>query len=137
MQLAHPAARRSSLTGREEQVREIVRAAESVAHRSAAAIASWRERIEAARGPVVLWGGGSKAVAFLAATELADRVPCLIDINPHKHGTYAPGTGLPVVAPATLKDVRPAAVVAMNPIYRDEIGADLRALGIRCELWTL
>lgn len=137
MQIARPAARRSSPTDRRDQVREIVSAAETFADRSAAAIASWRERIKAVRGPVVLWGAGSKAVAFLAATGIAQRVPCLVDINPHKHGTYAPGTGLPIVAPATVKDVRPSVVVAMNPIYRGEIAADLRAIGIGCELWTL
>jgi hypothetical protein len=39
-----------------------------------------------------------------------------------------------VVAPAALREYRPDLVIAMNPIYLDEIGGELAALGVRTRL---
>jgi hypothetical protein len=61
----------------------------------------------------------------------------VVDINPHKHGTYLPGGGQQIVAPQTLREYRPDVVIAMNPVYREEIAADLGRLGVRAELLTL
>jgi SAM-dependent methyltransferase len=83
---------------------------------------------------VVLWGGGSKAVAFLTTLNLGDEIRFAVDINPYKHGTYLAGAGQEVVAPDFLKDYQPAVVVVMNPIYRDEIGQDLKSMGLTPEL---
>jgi len=84
---------------------------------------------------VVLWGGGSKAVAFLTTLGLTDEIGAVVDINPFKHGTYLPGTGHEVVAPEALKTAPPDVVVIMNPIYHDEIKADLQRLGLAPALW--
>ncbi|HVC26494.1 MAG TPA: class I SAM-dependent methyltransferase, partial [Acidimicrobiales bacterium] len=97
----------------------------------------WRERIEQAverSGRVVLWGSGSKAVAFLAGIDLAGAVSEVVDINPFKHGKYLPGSGARIVAPEALADLHPSLVVAMNPIYREEIQRDLDRLGVATEL---
>jgi len=82
----------------------------------------------------VLWGGGSKGVAFLTTLNLTDQVGCVVDINPHKHGTYMAGTGQPIVAPDYLKQYRPDTVIIMNPVYRAEIGKWLKAVGLTSEL---
>jgi hypothetical protein len=82
----------------------------------------------------VLWGGGSKAVAFLTTLGVTDDLPYAVDINPYKHGTYLAGNGQKIVGPEFLREYRPDVVIVMNPIYVKEIGRDLDAMGIRAEL---
>lgn len=83
---------------------------------------------------VAIWGGGSKGVSFLTTNDLSTEVAQVIDINPHKQGKYLPGTGHRVIAPRTLPDSPPDTVIAMNPIYLDEIAAEIDGLGLSCEL---
>jgi len=98
------------------------------------ALAEW----QAAGKKVVLWGGGSKGVAFLTTLgQSLDDIAYAVDINPVKHGTFMAGTGQEIVAPAFLRDYRPDVVVIMNPVYRDEISADLTAMGLAPEVRTL
>ncbi len=112
--------------------------AEGVAHFAAgyAAIsAEWSGRLAglAAAGKIaVVWGASSKAVAFLGV--VGDHVEAAVDINPHKHGSYLAGTGHRVLAPEELVGVAPDLVIAMNPIYLDEIRAQLDELGVVAEL---
>lgn len=94
----------------------------------------WRERIEQANGDVVIWGSGSKGVAFLHGADPECRVAAAIDINPYRQGRYMPGTGQPIVAPENLKSLRPALVIIMNPIYREEISAMIADLGLTPEV---
>jgi SAM-dependent methyltransferase len=77
---------------------------------------------------VVLWGGGSKAVAFLTTLGLANEVAAVVDINPYKQGKFTPGTGHPVVAPQHLINERPDLVIVMNPIYVREVTSSLKAM---------
>jgi hypothetical protein len=58
----------------------------------------------------------------------------VVDINPHKRGKHLAGGGQRVIAPDDLKDNPPDVVILMNPIYRDEIEADLARLGLSPEL---
>ena len=83
---------------------------------------------------VVLWGGGSKGVAFLTTNGLGPEVSAVIDINPFKQGKYLPVTGHRVAAPDSLKEAPPDTVIVMNPIYLDEIGSDLAKMGLSPEL---
>jgi SAM-dependent methyltransferase len=92
-----------------------------------------RQLVEAQRR-VVIWGAGSKAVAFLAALRLGDEIPFLVDINPRKHGTFLPGSGHEVVAPHRLSEYRPDTVILMNPIYLTEVERDLRQMGLSPDL---
>jgi hypothetical protein len=85
-------------------------------------------------GPVVLWGGGAKGCAFLTALDVAPLVSAVVDVNPHKQGKYLIGTGHAVIAPASLRELRPAHVVVMNPVYVPEIADTLRALGVGARL---
>ena len=100
-------------------------------------IASWRERIlqlaAAGRRPVI-WGAGSKCVAFLTTCGITDQIEYLVDINPHKAGKFLPGTGHPVVGPDFLREYHPGAVIAMNPVYVDEIRGTLTAMGVSADV---
>jgi ubiquinone/menaquinone biosynthesis C-methylase UbiE len=100
----------------------------------------WRARVRAraaAGQRLAIWGSGSKGVAFLTTLGLHDDVRCVVDINPHRRGKHMLGTGHPVIAPEDLRAHRPHVVIAMNPLYRSEITAELERLGMRPEVWTL
>ena len=108
-------------------------AVETYRHEVGATLDGWREAITDVHeggGTVVLWGGGSKAVAFLTGVGLGDEIRGAVDINPHKHGRYIAGTGHVVLAPSELPDLDPELVIAMNPVYLDEIGRELSELGL-------
>ncbi|MER3525193.1 MAG: SAM-dependent methyltransferase [Ignavibacteria bacterium] len=87
---------------------------------------------------VVLWGAGSKGVAFLTALGISyETMPYAVDINPHKHGTFLAGTGQEIVSPRFLTTYRPDAVIVMNSIYEEEIRKELTELGVETTLITL
>lgn len=95
---------------------------------------SWLQERHQQGQRIALWGGGSKAVAFLTTLAVGPEVTCAVDINPHKAGTWLAGTGQPVVAPARLRELKPDHVIVMNPIYRAEIAQQLRQLDLEPEL---
>jgi len=101
----------------------------------------WRRelaRLKAAGQKVVLWGGGSKGVAFLTTlNQSLDDIAYAVDINPIKTGTFMAGTGQEIVAPSFLKEYRPDMVIIMNPVYRDEISRDLAAMDLAPEIRML
>ena len=100
-------------------------------------LAFWQRRLQEAQQKgrcTVLWGGGSKAVAFLTALGVRDEIACVVDLNPFKQGTYLPGTGHRIVSPESLRACQPDLVIVMNPIYRQEIAAEVRRLGLTPEL---
>ena len=86
---------------------------------------------------VVLWGSGSKAVSFLTTLKVSEGIDYVVDINPHRQGTFMAGTGQKIVAPELLKQYRPHTVVVMNNIYLNEIRNTLSTLGITAEVMTL
>lgn len=80
-------------------------------------------------GRVVLWGSGSKGTAFLHALgPTASDVAAVIDVNPFLAGKFIAGTGHPILAPGALGHGPAALVVAMNPVYANEIQAELDRL---------
>ena len=85
----------------------------------------------------MVWGSSSKAVAFLTTLGVGDEVACVTDINPHRQNMFMPGSGHEIVPPKSLPEYPPDNVVIMNPIYREEIRADLDAMGLRPRLYTL
>ncbi len=70
---------------------------------------------------VAIWGGGSKAVAFLTALNISSEVSYVVDINPHKQGYFLPKTGHGVFGPERLLDRPVDIIIVMNPAYKDEI----------------
>ncbi|MGE0723067.1 MAG: class I SAM-dependent methyltransferase [Alphaproteobacteria bacterium] len=105
--------------------------------RSIAAWRTWVGAMAAAGRSVALWGGGSKAVAFLSAIGEAPAIRAIVDVNPRKDGTFLAGAGLPVFGPHRLADLHVDHVIAMNPIYRGEIMRDLAAAGVPAALTTV
>jgi SAM-dependent methyltransferase len=103
-------------------------------------IETWRERFHqlAAEGrTAAIWGAGSKGVAFLTTLGEVSALECAVDINPHKHGFFMPGTGHEVVSPEALKEVRPDVVVVMNAIYEREIREQLASMGLSPTLYAI
>lgn len=103
----------------------------------AAKVARWKADLERATANgrrAVIWGSGSKGVAYLTTLGIRDQIRYTVDINPFKQGMYMAGTGQQIVAPEFLKDHRPDVVIVMNPIYLDEIRRDLEAMDIDAEL---
>ncbi len=89
---------------------------------------------KAAGKRTVLWGGGSKAVAFLTTLGATDELlSYAVDVNPRRSGTYIAGTGHEIVGPEFLKSYRPDVVLVMSPIYLPEINAQLDSMGVRPE----
>jgi hypothetical protein len=86
---------------------------------------------------VVLWGGSSKASAFLSVIDHAGVIERVVDIDPHKQGSFVAGTGQPVLAPRALCAAPPRHVILANPIYAEEVRAELAALGLDPTLHAL
>jgi SAM-dependent methyltransferase len=124
----------------EESPEELARKVDAFARRVASdriAWTGWLQREVAAGRRVVLWGGGSKGVAFLTTLGIRAGIELAVDVNPARHGTYIAGTGQQIVGPAALAEYRPDVVVIMSPIYRQEIAADLAAAGVEPRLVSI
>jgi len=102
--------------------------------------AYWRKVLndfKAAGKRAVIWGSGSKGVAFLTTLGVGDEIGYAVDINPNKHGTFMAGTGHEIVGPDFLVDYQPDLVIAMNPIYLGEIQRDLDRLSVGATLTSV
>ncbi|HKU15977.1 MAG TPA: class I SAM-dependent methyltransferase [Steroidobacteraceae bacterium] len=86
---------------------------------------------------VVIWQGASKTVGFLSAIETFDAIDSAVDMNQRRHGQFLPGSGLAVHSPDILRELQPEHVVLMNPVYVQEVGAQLREMGVDCRLHTI
>jgi len=83
---------------------------------------------------VVVWGGGSKGVTFLNALNIDEQIQYIVDINPHKQGKFAPGTGQEIVNPEFLLEYRPDCIIAMNPVYMNEIRQMVERMAVTAEI---
>ena len=128
----------ASSSSRSEEGNKAIKAAtqhfsQAVRERSDA----WQSRLADWRGKqrrAVIWGAGAKAVSFLNMLKIAGEIPYAVDINPHKQGHYLPGTAQKIVPPEFLKEFQPQSVVLMNPIYQQEVKAQLKSLGVDAEV---
>ncbi|MCB1270166.1 MAG: methyltransferase domain-containing protein [Microthrixaceae bacterium] len=123
--------------GIEDDMEDLAAAVSHFGESYTAMVDKWRSemtRRASAGERAVIWGAGSKGVAYLTALGLGDEVPFAVDINPHKHGMYMAGTGQRIVAPEQLRTDPPDLVVVMNPVYLDEIGSDVRGMGLDAQV---
>ena len=108
--------------------------------RYTAAVQYWYDfmkKVRQERKRTVIWGSGSKGVAFLNSVPNSNFVEYVVDINPYRQGTFMAGTGQAIVAPDYLKQYRPDVVIIMNAVYRKEIQIDLHRLDCSPTIHTL
>ena len=91
------------------------------------------KRIKDEKKRAIVWGSGSKCVAFMTTLEIKDEIQYIVDINPHRHGKFIPGVGKQIISPESLREYKPEAIIIMNPVYVNEIRKMVEAMGIQAE----
>jgi SAM-dependent methyltransferase len=125
------------VTAIEESVEEITELVDSFSVRIQDKLNYWKNqltKIEAENKRVIVWGSGSKCVAFMTALGVKDEIEYIVDINPNRHGKFIPGAGKQIVSPEFLREYRPDTVIVMNPVYCNEINKMLKAMEIFPEI---
>jgi SAM-dependent methyltransferase len=108
----------------------VVAQAQKFAQAEAKLKEGWGQKIRtlAAKGKVGVWGAGAKGVTFANLIDGSQQLlDCVVDLNPLKQGHYVPGTGHPIVSYQALTARGVSTVILMNPNYREENLALLRA----------
>ena len=124
----------------EETVAEVARDVRYFATNIDDKLQYWKDYLnkqKAANKKVVVWGSGSKCVAFLTTLDTIDKIEYVVDINPNRHGKFIPGVGKKIMSPEFLKEYQPDTVIVMNAIYCDEIGKMLKNMGVQTEIVAL
>ncbi len=121
-----------------KDVTPVLQAVRTFQDTCSAAIARWYQLLQAHEPQsVALWGSGSKATGFLTTVGSHDRIDCVVDINPDKHGRFVAGTGHEIASPESLKERRIQTLIIMNPIYTKEITADVQAMDLNPKILAL
>jgi len=89
------------------------------------------------KGPVVLWGAGSKGMTYLNLVAENDQIAAVIDVNPRKLGFGVPGTDYQISDANSLVAIKPATVLISNPIYKSEIAKQLSSIGVETDIVPL
>jgi hypothetical protein len=121
----------------EDDLDNLKRLVASFATRVPQRIADWRRQLEKYREKglkTVVWGAGSKGVTFLSTLNVPGSVDYVVDINPNMSGHYLAKIAVEIVKPSVLREYRPDVVIVMNPVYREEIKAELLTLGLKPEV---
>ncbi|MDJ0712833.1 MAG: class I SAM-dependent methyltransferase [Prochloraceae cyanobacterium] len=124
----------------EESLEELTQDVKHFASQIGKKLEHWKqslEQIQAQGKRCVVWGSGSKCVAFLTTLDTADKIEYVVDINPHRHGKFIPGVGKQIMPPEFLKEYKPDRVIVMNPIYCGEIQQMLTQMGVTTEVISL
>ena len=103
-------------------------------------IKSWQIKLQNIidkKEKTVIWGAGSKGVAFLNTFRNFKLFEYVVDINLFRQGTYMAGTGQKIVAPEFLQQYNPDVVIIMNSIYSDEIKQSLSSMNLAPEFLTI
>lgn len=137
---ARPGTGHSPLLAGEQPADALAPKVQAFADGVAADLARWQNWLgqrRRRRQKTVLWGGGSKAVAFLTTLGLGDQIAYTVDLNPKRSGTFIAGTGHPIMAPDALQKDPPDALIVMSPIYLPEIKAQLQSLRLHPHLLSI
>ena len=124
----------------EESVDDVAADVQLFTEKIAGKLAYWKQYLDDAQAnqeKVVVWGSGSKCVAFLTTLKTIDKIEYAVDINPHRHGKFIPGVGKEIMAPEFLKTYQPDKVIVMNAIYQQEISDMLDEMGVKTEVVAL
>lgn len=101
-------------------------------------VVSWNsalKEIASNSARAVVWGGGSKGTTFLNILKTGG-IEYVVDINPHKHGTFVPVSAQEIVGPEFLAEYRPEIIIVMNPVYIEEIWGLVKDMGFKTRLLT-
>jgi SAM-dependent methyltransferase len=99
--------------------------------------ARWTDTIEglSRTGPVALWGAGAKGVTFASLFDpKAERLACVVDMNPAKQGRFIAGSAHSIISPSELKAFGVRNVILLNPNYLEEIDELLRRENLNVNL---
>jgi len=119
---------------------DVLRQAREYAAAESALLKKWGMEIShrAGQGRVCLWGAGAKGATFANLIDpdckLLDSV---VDLNPRKQAHFIPGSGHAIVGHRDLAVRGVTDIVLMNPNYRQENEALLRASGIQANFVDL
>jgi len=92
------------------------------------------QQIVAEEKRAVVWGSGSKCVAFMTTLGVKDEIEYVIDINPFRHGKFLPGASKKIMPPEFMKKYKPDVTIVMNPIYCNEIRQMLDNMEVTTEV---
>ena len=76
-------------------------------------------------------------MSFLTTLNIKDEIEYVIDINPHRHGKFIPGTGKKIMPPEILKKLEPDVVLIMNPMYSGEICETLKDMNLQTQIFSI
>ena len=135
---AKPVLQKSDKTDeKEESLKKTTRLVKAFSEQCQSKLKNWKNTIEQLKSDNkrgIVWGSGSKCVAFMTTLGITDEIEYIVDINPNRHGKFIPGVGKEIVAPDFLKQYKPDTVIVMNPVYCKEIKETLEDMGIVAEL---
>ena len=80
---------------------------------------------------------GDSMYSLNTTLNVCNEIDYVVDINPHRQGTFMAKTGQKIVSPEFLKDYQPNKVIVMNAIYKNEIRQNLQEMGLSPEILTL
>jgi SAM-dependent methyltransferase len=121
---------------KEESVEETAKMLALFSARCQDKLNTWKKelkRIKEEKKRAIVWGSGSKCVAFMTTLEISDEIQYIVDINPHRHGKFIPGVGKQIISPESLREYKPETIIIMNPVYLNEIRKMVEAMGITAE----
>ena len=79
------------------------------------------------KNKICVWSAGHQSLATLSMLEIEDRIQFIVDNSLSKQGKYAPGSGIPIVAPEILrKSEEISCVIVLGGSYTQEIVDVLR-----------
>ena len=121
----------------EESTTETSRNIENFRSLSSMKLKFWKEKLvqfQKDKMRAIIWGSGSKCIGFMTTLNIRNEIDYVVDINPRRQGKFLPGVGKQIVHPEFLKEYKPDIVIAMNPVYCDEIRQSLETMDVTAEL---
>lgn len=124
----------------EESLEQTIKDVQYFASKIGDKLGQWKQLLQKMQEQgkrVVVWGSGSKCVAFLTTLDTIDKIQYVVDINPHRHSKFIPGVGKEIKSPEFLKEYNPDLVIVMNSIYCNEIQKMLDEMEVTTEILPL
>lgn len=108
----------------------------STALRTISGLQEWAVDRVALGRTIVAYGAAAKGNTLLNAADIDTRfISCVVDASPEKQGKFLPGSRIPVLAPATLGQLRPDDVLILPWNIRDEVVPFVGSTCPEANLW--